>query len=103
MAQVCDDAPRSAGRILDSEAHGFGLLRDSSGILNDHTELRARLQADGYLYLKDFFPREDVFQVRKGILARMREQDLILPSPDPLKAIANPRAPDRLYAGIGEK
>src|SRR5271154_5386039 len=90
MAQVCDEVPRSAGKILDSEAHEFGLLRDSSGLLDDHHELRARLQADGYLYLKGFFPREDVLQVRKGILTRMREQDLILPSPDPLQAIANP-------------
>jgi hypothetical protein len=90
MAQVCDDAPRSAGKVLDSEAQEFGLLKDSSGFLNDHEELRARLQEDGYLYLKRFFPREEVLQVRKGILARMREQDLILSSPDPLTALANP-------------
>jgi ectoine hydroxylase-related dioxygenase (phytanoyl-CoA dioxygenase family) len=90
MAHVCDDAPRSAGKILDSEDNGFGYLRDSSGFLDNHGELRARLQADGYLYLKRFFLREDVLQVRKGILARLREQDLIQPSPDPLDAIANP-------------
>jgi ectoine hydroxylase-related dioxygenase (phytanoyl-CoA dioxygenase family) len=90
MTHVCDHAPRSAGKILDSEDNGFGLLRDSSGLLANHGELRARLQEDGYLYLKGFFPREDVLQVRKDILARMREQNLILPSPDPLEAIANP-------------
>ena len=89
------------GKYWTVRPNGFGYLRDSSGFLNDHDELRARLQADGYLYLKRFFLREDVLQVRKGILARMREQDLILPSPDPLYAIAKSRAADRLHAGIG--
>ena len=65
MAHVCDHAPRSAGKILDSEDNGFGLLRDSSGLLANHGELRARLQEDGYLYLKGFFPREDVLAGEK--------------------------------------
>ena len=52
--------------------------------------LRGRLEADGYLYLKRFFPRQEVLEVRKSILARMRDLDLILPTSAVLDAIANP-------------
>jgi ectoine hydroxylase-related dioxygenase (phytanoyl-CoA dioxygenase family) len=90
MAQVCSDAPRSGGKILDTTEDAFGRLRNSSGSFADYEELRGCLESDGYLYLKDFFPRKDVLKVREGILARMRSQDLILPNSDPLNAQANP-------------
>jgi ectoine hydroxylase-related dioxygenase (phytanoyl-CoA dioxygenase family) len=90
MAQVCSETPRSAGKILDSEENVFGTLKDSSGASTDPSELRARLEADGYLYLKGFFPREDVLEVRRDILDRMRERDLVLSGQDPLEAPANP-------------
>jgi ectoine hydroxylase-related dioxygenase (phytanoyl-CoA dioxygenase family) len=90
MAQVCSDAPRSSGKTLATDENVFGLLRDSSGSIPHPDELRARLSADGYLYLKNFFPREDVLKVREGILDRLRKQGLILPSSDPLDAQANP-------------
>ena len=75
MAQVCSDAPRSGGKTLNTNENAFGLLRDSSGSIPYPDELRARLAADGYLYLKDFFPREDVLKVREGILDRLRKED----------------------------
>jgi hypothetical protein len=90
MPQVCSDAPRSSGELLESEENTFGLLRDSSSLLANPGELRDRLESDGYLYLKNFFPRKDVLEVRKDILARLHEQDLLLPSRDPLAARANP-------------
>jgi ectoine hydroxylase-related dioxygenase (phytanoyl-CoA dioxygenase family) len=90
MPQVCSDAPRSSGELLESEENTFGLLRDSSSRLANSGELRDHLESDGYLYLKNFFPRKDVLEVRKGILARLHEQDLLLPSRDPLEARANP-------------
>ena len=90
MVQVCSDALRSGGKTLDTDENVFGLLRDSSGSIPHPDELRGRLAADGYLYLKNFFLREDVLKVREGILDRLRKQDLILPSSDPLDARANP-------------
>ncbi len=89
MAQLCSIVPRSGGKILESEDHVFGLLRDSSSCLANPSELRNRLISEGYLYLKHFFPREDILRVRNGILARMREQDLLLPSSNSLDATAN--------------
>jgi Phytanoyl-CoA dioxygenase (PhyH) len=90
MEEVCSGAPRSGGKILDAAEDAFGLLRDSSGSLANPGDLGNRLESDGYLYLKRFFPRDDVLEVRKGILARMREQELILSNFDPLEASANP-------------
>ena len=68
MASVCTNLPRSGGKFLDSEDSVFGCLEDSSYALNNPDELRGRLEANGYLYLKQFFPWKDVLQVRKEIL-----------------------------------
>jgi hypothetical protein len=93
MAQVSTDAPRSGGKYLNNDENALGWLRNSSGSLARPDELRAQLEEDGYLYLKGFFPRESVLEVRKGILDRMREQELILPSSNGLEARANPARP----------
>ena len=103
MVEVCSETPRSGGRILNSDDNVFGLLRDSSSALADPIELRARLENDGYLYLKRFFPREDVFGVRRNILERLRQQDLILASHDPLDAPANPEHRTVFMPELAEK
>jgi hypothetical protein len=93
MAQVSTDAPRSGGKYLNNGENALGWLRNSSGSLARPDELRAQLAEDGYLYLKGFFPRESVLEVRKSILDRMREQELILPGSNGLEARANPARP----------
>jgi ectoine hydroxylase-related dioxygenase (phytanoyl-CoA dioxygenase family) len=103
MAQVCSETPRSGGRILDSDDNTFGLLRESSSALADRSELRARLETDGYLYLKGFFPREDVLEIRRNILERLGQRDLILPSADPLDAPANPEHRTAFMPELAEK
>jgi hypothetical protein len=90
MARVSTDALRSAGRHLNNDENAFGLLRDSSGSLTELDELRARLEEVGYLYFKGFFPRESILEIRKTILTRMREEELILPTSNSLEARANP-------------
>jgi len=47
------------------------------------------MKKDGYLYIKEFFQQLEVLNVRKEIIARMRELNLILPRADPLEAKAN--------------
>jgi Phytanoyl-CoA dioxygenase (PhyH) len=93
MARVSTDALRSAGKDLNNDENAFGLLRDSSGSLTEFDELRARLEEDGYLYFKGFFPRESILEIRKTILTRMREEELILPTSNSLEARANPARP----------
>ena len=90
MGLTCMHQPRSGGKYLSGDENLFGFLTDSSSFLMIPEELRSRLEADGYLYLKKFFPREKILNVRKEILNRMRERDLILHSQDPLDAMANP-------------
>jgi ectoine hydroxylase-related dioxygenase (phytanoyl-CoA dioxygenase family) len=90
MLLACTTAPRSGGKYLDKDETAFGFLRDSSSALTDDGELRDRLKVDGYLYLRGFFPRNEVLEVRNEILARMLELELVLPSSNPFAAIANP-------------
>jgi len=43
-------------------------MRDSSDLLSDYNLLKARLNSDGYLFLRDFLPRSDVIKARTEIL-----------------------------------
>ncbi|HTC14125.1 MAG TPA: phytanoyl-CoA dioxygenase family protein [Chthoniobacterales bacterium] len=90
MAQICSGPPRSGGKILDNQDDVFGSLSDSSDSLANPAELRSLLESDGYLYLKRFFNPTDVLEIRKSILARMLEEDLVLPGTNPVDAKANP-------------
>ncbi|MEM1081631.1 MAG: phytanoyl-CoA dioxygenase family protein [Pseudomonadota bacterium] len=48
-------------------------LLDSSPILNDTEALRARAQADGYLFFRGLLPKTEVAQVRRDVLARCEQ------------------------------
>jgi ectoine hydroxylase-related dioxygenase (phytanoyl-CoA dioxygenase family) len=102
MAVVYANAPRSGGRYLDKNENLFGFLRNSTSALTDAEELRRCLEADGYLYLKGFFPRNDVLEVRREILTRMRDLNLVLPAADPLDAMANPSRPTVFMPELAE-
>lgn len=61
----------SYGHALDSDADKVGILRDSSDAANDFTELRRRVEEDGYLFMKGYLDRERVLNARHSILARL--------------------------------
>jgi len=88
MPSVAGSNPRSGGKSLDTESHAFGFLKASS-LSETPAELSNRMKKDGYLYIKEFFQQLEVLNVRKEIIARMREMNLILPGADPLEAKAN--------------
>lgn len=67
--------PRSRGYELDPEH--FGFLFDSSAHIDDPAWLRQKMADDGYLFLKGFFPREDVQKVRQLILDRFEERGFL--------------------------
>ena len=48
----------SQGLRLDTSAESFGLLRNSTDVLEDTAELRERMAEDGYLYLPGYLDRE---------------------------------------------
>ena len=65
----------------------LGRLEDSSAIAADPAALRQRLQQDGYLYLKGFFPRDRVLEARQAILGYMAEHEGLEPGSRPLDGV----------------
>jgi ectoine hydroxylase-related dioxygenase (phytanoyl-CoA dioxygenase family) len=77
----------SCGRALDMSEEAFGELRDSSYLAEDGAGLRARMQEDGYLFLRGFFRREDVLAARQEIVNRLAAEGLLAPGSDPMDAL----------------
>lgn len=64
----------SIGRPLDMSAASWGELEDSSPLLGDIGALRSKMSAEGYLYIRDFFPREIIQEARTSMLQNLAEQ-----------------------------
>jgi hypothetical protein len=77
----------SNGKALDTSDKAFGELRDSSYLIGGGEALRARMQEDGYLYLRGFFKRDDVMAARKVAVDRLMSEGLLEPGTDPMDAI----------------
>jgi hypothetical protein len=77
-----DVLPRltSFGRDLDLSPATFGELESSSHLLNDAQALRAKMQADGYLFLPGYLNREDVLQARAEVAARLEREGVLDPN-----------------------
>jgi hypothetical protein len=78
---------KSVGRPLDTSEEAFGELRDSSYLLGDGEATRARMEEDGYLFLRGFFRREDVLAARRIIVERLAEEGFLQAGADPMEAI----------------
>jgi hypothetical protein len=79
----------SVGHRLDASEDAFGELRDSSCLAGDGEKLSARIQEDGYLFLRGFFRRDDVMAVRKVMVDRLAAEGILQPGTDPMDAIIN--------------
>lgn len=77
----------SVGHKLDISEHAFGELHDSAYLLPDPESLRTRLAEDGYLYIRGYFEREDVMDVRRELVTRMLKLQMLEPGTDPMDAI----------------
>jgi hypothetical protein len=77
----------SIGHRLDTSKHAFGELRDSSYLLSDPASLHARVQEDGYLFVRGFFRRDDVLGVRREFVNRIAELGNLEPGTDPMDAV----------------
>jgi hypothetical protein len=78
----------SVGCALDTSEKAFGELRDSSYLFGDAEALRKQMEEDGYLYIRGFFKRDDVMEVRRELVARMQKFQMLEPGTDPMDAIA---------------
>ena len=77
----------SSGHSLDTTPEAFGELRDSSHFAGDSESLRARMEEDGYLFLRGYFERDDVLAARWEIVRRMANEGVLEPGTDPMDAI----------------
>ena len=48
-------------------------LQESSHLLEDGQALRQKMTDDGYVYLREFFPRDDIMAAREAIFRRLAE------------------------------
>ena len=59
---------RSVGKTLDLSEGAWGELMDSSSIAGDVAALQRRMDEEGYLFIRGFFPRELIRKVRISLL-----------------------------------
>ncbi|MGB9934058.1 phytanoyl-CoA dioxygenase family protein [Haloarcula amylolytica] len=65
-------------------------LRDSSDCRDDVSELRTRLNSDGYLFIRDFHDPEIVADTRTDVLAHLDEEGLLDPGEPVQDAVVHP-------------
>ncbi|MCW8129916.1 MAG: phytanoyl-CoA dioxygenase family protein [Planctomycetota bacterium] len=67
-------ALRLARRDVRLDGEELGLLRDANELLGNPAALRARMEEDGYLLLRNLLPLEQVLGARRAVLAYMDQQ-----------------------------
>ena len=72
----------SLGHELETDEHSFGWLQDSSAILNNPEALQKQMNKDGYLYIRNFFPREIILDARKALLETLDKKGIFEPDHD---------------------
>jgi len=85
------DLPRlsTGGVELDPSPEAFGFLRESKDVLHDDSELRRRMDDDGYLYLRNFLDRDEVKAVRRALCEVLAEEGWLDPGCPHEDAIAS--------------
>lgn len=86
----------SLGESLDLSPERFGFLRESSAV-EAPQELRQRIDADGYLYLREFWDRSAVQEVRDSLIAQLQNMNFLKPGTDPDEALFNGREIGRAF------
>lgn len=67
---------KSLGHELDVDEESFGWLEDSSEHKNDVSYLKKFMETNGYLYIKNFFPRDIIVDARHSLLKKLSEKDI---------------------------
>ena len=66
-------SPTAVGQGETIDAQYLAPLRESSDLIAQPQALRARLLEEGYVYLRQFFARDDVLAARRDIFTRLAE------------------------------
>ena len=70
---------RALGVELDPSPDHFGFLRDTQPGADDMPTVRSRLEAEGFLFLRGFWPREKVQTVRDSLTAQLERLGFLCP------------------------
>ena len=65
----------------------LGELRDSSNLLNNMTEIKNRLEHDGYLLLRNFIDGETVLKAREAIVNHLADNNALVQGEPLLEAV----------------
>ena len=63
---------------LEFPSAQFGCLRDSTDALDDIDELRRRIAADGYLFIRGLIERDAVLDARRVVMEHLQQQDALV-------------------------
>lgn len=77
------------GVEIDQSPEKFGFLHESS-VTDDLAGMHRRMEEDGYVYMRDFWPREEVQAVRDSLTDQLRRLNFLRPGTDPDEARAIP-------------
>lgn len=91
---------RSRGYDLDTSPEAFGYLNEfTADPLIETAAAQEACERDGYLYVKGFWNRQDIVEVRQLLTRRMAHHGFLDPDHDPMQAIPHPD----LLKGINER
>lgn len=97
VAILADNLAVNDGPLNDENAT---LLRPSDPSL-PLEELRKRYEEDGYLFLKQILPREDVLEARDAYFSALERTGILKPGTKPVEGIFDPAKSHLEYPGIG--
>lgn len=86
------------GKHLDQDTVGW--LRPSS-IDTPLEEMRRRFDEDGYVFVKNVMPREDVLDMREAYFGHLAHTGILKPGTSPREGIFNPDADPVTHHGTG--
>ncbi|KAF2496228.1 hypothetical protein BU16DRAFT_581617 [Lophium mytilinum] len=86
------------GKYIESDSVGW--MR-STPIDTPMEEIRRRFEEDGYVWMKDVIPREDVLDMREHYFSHIAHTGILAPNTSPRDGIFNPTNDPIAHSGVG--
>lgn len=88
---------------LDTSENAFGRLRSSEDLISDPEALRTRLANDGYLYIRNFLPRDIVHAARMSMLRRLSKAGFLNEDHPIEEGITNTENPPKFMPDLAKQ